>query len=345
MIFPAESREKRDDMYTFARWVTTPENRPAEAAVRRVAECVCSGRARREVNPLFLHGPPGTGKTHLTAALAADVANNAFGLTVATFPADELGALLAAREGAPGAPDDAAESLLRSNLLIVEDLQHLPSRHAGALARVLDERVARQQQVVCTATAGPARLAHLPARLTSRLAGGLVVGLQPFTRAGRLAFLKDRTERRQVAVGADVLAWLADNVSGSGRQLEGAVRRLENLTRAHDRFPDLATVTAHFRDDAAPPTVERIAERVGRYFRVEPRHLVARRRTRTALLPRQVGMYLARRLTPLSLQEIGAFFGGRDHSTVLHACRKVEEALAHDAGLSGAVRQLHADLE
>ncbi|MGH7226914.1 MAG: helix-turn-helix domain-containing protein, partial [Gemmataceae bacterium] len=80
------------------------------------------------------------------------------------------------------------------------------------------------------------------------------------------------------------------------------------------------------------------------YFQVEPRQLQERGRTRQTLLPRQIGMYLARRLTALSLQQIGAYFGGHDHSTVLHACRKVEQALAHDAGLCGAVRQLHADL-
>ena len=90
--------------------------------------------------------------------------------------------------------------------------------------------------------------------------------------------------------------------------------------------------------------MERIAQRVGRYFQVEPRQLQSRARSRNALLPRQVGMYLARQLTELSLQQIGAYFGGRDHSTVLHACRKVEEAMAHDRTLSGAVRQLHADL-
>jgi chromosomal replication initiator protein len=96
--------------------------------------------------------------------------------------------------------------------------------------------------------------------------------------------------------------------------------------------------------EANRPTVERIVQRVGRYFQVEPRQLQARSRARGTLLPRQIGMYLARQLTELSLQQIGAYFGGRDHSTVLHACRKVEKALACDARLSGAVRQLHADL-
>src|SRR5262249_37843500 len=121
---------------------------------------------------------------------------------------------------------------------------------------------------------------------------------------------------------------------------------LEALVRLHDRAPDLASVAAHFQAEAefARPTVERIAERVGSYFRVDPRQMQSRRRLRSALLLRQVGMYLARQLTPLSLAQIGAYFGGRDHTTVLHACRKVEQALSSDAALSGAVRQLQADL-
>src|SRR5262249_27789262 len=109
---------------------------------------------------------------------------------------------------------------------------------------------------------------------------------------------------------------------------------------------DVDTVAEHFRDqaDAARPTVERIARRVGACFRVDVRQLQSRSRYRNVLLPRQVGMYLARQMTDLSLDQIGAYFGGRDHSTVLHACRKVEDALGRDAVLSGAVRQLQADL-
>jgi len=147
-------------------------------------------------------------------------------------------------------------------------------------------------------------------------------------------------------VDAPVTAWLADHIASSARQLEGAVARLETLIRLHNGTPDLQTIAGHFQTDAEAhrPTVERIAQRVGRYFQVEPRQLQSRQRSPGTLLPRQVGMYLARQLTELSLQQIGAYFGGRDHSTVLHACRKVAQALERDVTLCGAVRQLHADL-
>jgi chromosomal replication initiator protein len=199
---------------------------------------------------------------------------------------------------------------------------------------------------VFTAAAGPAQLAHLPTRLTSRLASGLVVGLLPLSPESRLIYLESRVRERGLNVDRAVLAWLAEHLAGSGRQLDGAIGRLQTVLRLDARHLTVETVAEHFRPEAevGRPTVERIAQRVGRYFDVEPRQLQSRARSRGVLMPRQVGMYLARQLTGLSLQQIGAYFGGRDHSTVLHACRKVERALAADVPLSLAVRQLHADL-
>jgi chromosomal replication initiator protein len=306
--------------------------------VGRVADRVIAGRPRREANPLFLHGPSGTGKTHLVAALAHELAFRGPELTMQTVGTRELA-------GCQGANTFGrqSDSLDKCDFLAVEDVQHLPSRAAEILVRIIDERLARRQQIVCTATAGPAQLTHLPARLTSRLAAGLVVGLMPLGQASRLAFLQDRIERRQLPISRDALGWLAERLSGSCRQLEGAVTRLETLVRLNDRIPDRTVVAEQFRieAEAGRPTMERIAECVGRHFQVDPRVLQSRRRSRRAMAARQIAMALVRRLTPLSLEQIGAYFGGRDHSTVLHACRKVESG--RDVALSGAMRQLHAE--
>jgi len=140
----------------------------------------------------------------------------------------------------------------------------------------------------------------------------------------------------QEAVPA-VVEFLAAHLPGSARALEGAAARLEPLRT-------LDEVKAAFADDGTAPTVERILTQVGRYFRVDPGELCSARRSREVLVPRQVSMYLARRLTGLSLGAIGERFGGRDHSTVLHACRKIEEDIETDANLSRAVRELAAGL-
>jgi chromosomal replication initiator protein len=321
-------------------WVLLPENRAAWCAAERVTVCVGGRGARRAVNPLFVHGPAGTGKTHLVGLLLAEATRRAPDLQTAVLQAGDFEALLRSEEPSPD-----LMAARQADLLVVEDLQHLPARAAERFVPLVDRCLNNQRQLVCTAVVGPARLSHLPARLTSRLTQGVVLGITPPGPVSRLAYLRQRA-RQHTAASAEVLAWLAENLSGSFRQLEGALTRLEALGRLLGRAPTLDEATEHFREEAEArrPSVERIAQRVSRYFQVEPRRLRSRRRLRDAMLPRQVGMYLARQLTELSLQQIGDYFGGRNHSTVLHACRKVEQALAHDASLSGAVRRLHADL-
>jgi chromosomal replication initiator protein len=246
-----------------------------------------------------------------------------------------------------GADDgvDVAREARQADLIVLEDLQRLPSRSVAAAVEVLDQARAQGRLVMVTANGGPAQLGHLSARLTSRCSSGLVVGLQPLARSSRLTFLQDRARRRRLNQ-EEALVWLADHLGGSARELEGAVVRLQTLTRLLGHPPDIDELEEHFRPEAESrrTTVEGIVRRVGRYFQVTPRDLRAPGRARQAVLPRQVGMYLARRLTPLSLQQIGAYFGGRDHTTVLHACRKVEQALSSDAALEGAIRCLHAEL-
>jgi chromosomal replication initiator protein len=330
------------------RFLLVPENRSAYAAVAHLAECVGAGSPDRAPNLLFLHGPAGSGKTRLVSVLLAEVTRRRPELIVRVLPADEFEALARAADAAE--EGDSLRTVRQADVLVLEDVQHVGSRRpetpaTEALCRLLDYRAARTLPTVCTATAGPARLGHWPARLAGRFASGLVVGIAPLGPASRLKYLHEQAQRRQLAVHPDVLAWLAKHLTGAGRQLDGALARLETLARLHDRL-DVTAVAEHFREEAEAgrPTVERITRRVGAYYRVEPAQLQSRRRYPKIVLPRQVSMYLARQLTGLSLEQIGRYFGGRDHTTVLYACRKVEQALARDATLSGTVRQLEADL-
>ena len=170
--------------------------------------------------------------------------------------------------------------------------------------------------------------------------------MQPLQIASRRQFLQELARRRGLDVADDVLGWLAESLSGGGRQLEGALHQVEALAALDGKPLTLDTVREQFQVqvEAGKPTVERIVRRVSDYYRVEPRQLKSARRQRRLMLPRQISMYLARQLTPLSLQQIGACFGGRDHSTVLYAYRKVEEAMQRDVALSSAVHQIHAEL-
>lgn len=318
------------------RFLATPENRSAIAAVQDLLFGLSADATDRLPNPLFLHGPSGSGKTRLVHALAEELTN--LGINVCSMSANDFAGnedLAAARE---------------SDLLIVEDLQHLPTRHVETLIQQIDERLRYGSPMVFTALQGPSGLKHrgapLPLRLTNRLAGGLVVALAPMQTPSRRRLLKVLAEEMKLSVGAEILDWLAQQLTGGGRQLEGAIRQLKTLQRLHSKPLRLADIRAHFRTqiEAKAPTVKRIAEHVCDYFQVEAKLLPSAGRSRGVLLPRQVSMYLARQLTSLSLQKIGKFFGGRNHKTVQHACRKIEAAMKVDAALSGAVRRMHAEL-
>jgi chromosomal replication initiator protein len=331
-------------MHTFTNWLPLPENRSALVAVQRVSGCVVSRRRRREMNPLFLHGPAGSGKTHLLQALIADLTNQQPDRVVSMQSAGDVA--LQWRTTEEGKTSEALLAGQNADLFLLEDLQFLGEAAIEPLVQLFDQRLSRQQQMVFTATAGPGRLTDLQSRLTSRLASGLVVGLLPLGPESRRNYLEQAAQIRNLRLGPGVLAWLAEHHAGSVRQLEGAIERVETLSRFQPGPLQIEEVAGAFEEDAAAHhlTVDRIAQRVGRHFQIDPRLLQTRDRSRHVLLPRQVGMYLARELTPLSLQQIGAYFGRRDHSTVLHACRKVKRALSRDASLSGLVRELHADL-
>ena len=270
-------------MLTLAQWVSLSENRSAFAAVERVADCVASRSgginppARQSVNPLFLHGPAGVGKTHLVAGLAARVVERRPGLSAVVLTAGDFD-----RDPAEAAAEFAAAR--QADLVAVEDVHRLSAGAVEPVVQLLDFGLRRRTQFVFTAAVGPALLERLPARLTSRLASGLIVGMEAWSPTSRLLFLQDRVARRGMKVEPGVLEWLADHVSGSGRQLDGAVGRLEALTRLHGRPPEVEVVAELFRTDAESrrATVERIAQGVGRYFRVEPRRLQERDRSRQA---------------------------------------------------------------
>ncbi|HZZ80927.1 MAG TPA: helix-turn-helix domain-containing protein [Gemmataceae bacterium] len=309
-----------------------PENRSALTACRELLFALTDG-SEDFPSPLYVHGPAGSGKSHLMRMLANEL--TAVGRSVHRLAAHDLA---------------DAELDRETDLLIIEDLQHLPTRATPTLIALLDERSAAGLATVVTALVGPANLKHrgttMPTRLTSRLAAGLVVAVEPMQRDSRRRFLDALAQQARLTVANDVLDWLAEQLTGGGRQIEGAVRQLKSLQGMQARPLRLAEVRGHFRTqiEAAALTMKRIAEHVCGYYQVAPKHLLSARRSREVLLPRQISMYLARQLTPLSLVQIGKYFGGRDHKTVQHACRKVAAAIKTDRTLSGTIRQMRAEL-
>jgi chromosomal replication initiator protein len=323
-----------------AGFIQLPENRSAFAAIADLAYTL--KQDAESVIPIFIYGPPGCGKSYLLSAIAVELS----GIALCTLSANSF--------PLPWEEDTrAAERLEQArscDLLVVEDLQHLPSRATEAMVQLFDERLHRRLPMVYTACSGPGQLQHRgnphPPRLTARLAGGLVVGMRPLQAESRCVFLHELARHRGTHIAKATLDWLAASITGGARQLEGALLQVEALDALNRKQPDVAELRAHFKVhiDSRQPSLERIMSRVSAYFQVAERLLRSPRRDRSLLMARHVSMYLARQLTRLSLQEIGACFGGRDHTTVLHSCRKVEEVMRINAQLSGAVQLLQAEL-
>lgn len=327
---------------SLARFVVTPETRLAVHAVERLAAAVVAGRPA--ISPLVLHGRPGTGKTLLVTGLVEAVSSVTPPRTARLLAAADL-----ASDGAPDAarPVPAAlEGARECDLVIVEDVQHLPARAAAALVRLIDHLHPRRRPVVVTASDGPARLRDLPPRLTSRLSAGLVIGLEPLSAASRRAVLHGLAEQAGVKVGPGVLDWIADTTPGGARPLVGGLATLAMLARQSPLPPDLPMVQAQWTDHSAgrKPTLEGIAKRVATYYQLDVKSLRGRARQPHTLEPCQVAMYLARELTGQAWPRIGGYFGGRDPSTVRHAHAKIAEQQAGDEALAAAVRQLRAEL-
>jgi chromosomal replication initiator protein len=312
-------------MQSFSTLVPLTENQVGRLALLRLAEELHAETPRLSANPVFLHGPPGCGKSHLVWALIQEVTRHGSPITAQVQSARE--------------PIEPANC----DLLVIEDIHQLPGHEAANLVQQLDERLSHQQSLVFTAVCGPAQL-QLPVRLVSRLAAGLVAELQAPSVASRGLLIEAKAQQRGLRLSNDALGWLAEQCSGSVRQLEGILNQLQLVAQRSRGTLDLPAVIEQLCESpaVAPPTVDSIVQRVSGYFRIDPRRMRSASRQRSVMLPRQISMYLARRLTGLSLAEIGHYFGRRDHSTVLHACRTVQQAVESDEALSGTVQQLHA---
>lgn len=311
-----------------ARLLVLPENRPAVLATRRVGRALLAGG---RVEPLLtLHGPPGTGKTLVCQALLRRVGRSMSAVTAASVAARDLG------DDPGGDPD----------LLIVEDIQHLTDAGVRLLPGLLDRRLGRRLPTVVTARRGPARLTQWPWRVTDRLAGGLVVGLGALGQQSRLQLAAELLHRRGLRVTEAVVGWVAGQADGgSARGVIGAVNRLAAVGREVPPpvdLPDVLRLLPASESDETP--VGRILKRVAGHFAVPARGLLRRDRKRQTLWPRQVAIYLARRLTGLPLTQLGRAFGGLDAATVLHACRRVQADVEADPETARLVGGLEAEL-
>ncbi|GAA3843539.1 chromosomal replication initiator protein DnaA [[Pseudomonas] carboxydohydrogena] len=340
-----------DPRLTFATFVGGRSNTLALAAARQVAE----GRRGDNVmfNPLYIHAGVGLGKTHLLQAVTW--AGNSADRKVLYLTAEKFmyGFVAALKTQTALAFKEALRGI---DVLVIDDLQFLQGKSTQAeFCHTLNALIDAGRQVVIAADRPPSDLESLDDRVRSRLAGGLVVEMGALGEELRLEILKSRvsaarTHHASFDVPLPVLDYLAKAITHNGRDLEGAINRLLAHSKLNSTSVTLEMAEREVRDLIRPQEprrvkIEDIQRVVARQYNVSRSDLLSSRRTANVVRPRQVAMYLAKTLTLRSLPEIGRRFGGRDHTTVLHAVRKIEALVSKDIALSDEVELLKRQLQ
>ena len=315
-----------------------PENCLIEPAVSGVL-----GRQPTPYNPLVLYGPSGTGKSHLARGLAATWKSN--------FPQSRVAYTTAidfAREMSDAFEAQAVEDFRARyrgvSLAVFEDVGELAAKPAAQeeLLHTLDAVMQRGGQVVATASSAPREIAGFLPALQGRLSAGLCVPLALPGPGTRLAILERWSHLREVEMADSILNLLAEGLAGTVPELLGAMLQLEVPAREEGRPIDARQIRDFLsqRDSAVRPKLRDIATLTARHFALRLRDLRGPSRRRPVVAARDVAIYLCRQLTRESLGRIGEYFGGRDHTTVLHACRKTEELLESDPAIQQAMDHL-----
>jgi len=356
---PAKSRPVPDEdlrgapldaRFTFDSFVVGKPNELAHAAARRVAD---GGPVT--FNPLFLYGGVGLGKTHLMHAIAHELQTRSPELRVLYLSAEQFmyRFVQALRERQIM---DFKELFRSVDVLMVDDVQFIAGKDSTQeeFFHTFNALVDQNKQIVISADRAPGEIKDLEERIKSRLQCGLVVDLHPTDYELRLGILQQKVDyyRQQykgLLLSDGVLEFLAHRITTNVRVLEGALTRLFafaslvgreiTLDLTQDCLADI------LRASDRKVTVEEIQRKVAEHFNIRLSDMIGPKRVRTIARPRQIAMYLSKQLTPRSLPEIGRRFGGRDHTTIMHGVRKIEELMATDSQLSDDLQLLRRLLQ
>jgi chromosomal replication initiator protein len=339
---PLESR------FTFSSFIVGASNRLAHAAALQVTEAVADQPLR--YNPLYIHAKVGLGKTHLLHAIAWEVKQRKPRAKLLYLTAERF--MYSFAEALQARDSVAFKDKIRAiDILLIDDIEFLQGRtFQQEFCHTLNSLIDGGKQVVVAADCPPMQLESFDARMRSRLSGGLVAEIAPMDYDLRYKILKRRAaekaeQERGFGIPEPVIEFLASQLTESGRELEGAITRIHaayQLTAQPITVDSAEQIIGDLIRGKEPRRVkiDDILRVVMKHFSVHRGDLLSSRRNRSIVRPRQIGMYLAKSLTSRSLPEIGRRFGGRDHTTVLHAIRKIDSLLQEDAALREDVEVL-----
>ncbi|MBW3559860.1 MAG: chromosomal replication initiator protein DnaA [Proteobacteria bacterium] len=335
------------DRWTFDSFVSGPSNEFAHSVARTVASW-----ADGHFNPVVIHGPYGFGKTHLLNAMALEAQRTQPGKTVLYMTSERFlsGFVRAVMDRSTAG---FKEELRSADLLLIDDVHFIAGKPSSQeeLLQTLSALMEDGKRVVLASDRPPAALAEMEPRLRSHLQAGLVCGIEPADRTLRVGIIERKLHQLARQRGMDgikgrpeVLQFVADRFSESVRELEGALNTL--FARAEARLPTLsldeaqAILRPHLKGAERRVTVDEIQKLVAEHFGLKQADLLSERRTRAVARPRQIAMHLAKSLTTKSYPDIGRRFGGRDHTTVLHAVRTIERMITEDPAMARDVETL-----
>ncbi|MGF1677630.1 MAG: chromosomal replication initiator protein DnaA [Candidatus Methylacidiphilales bacterium] len=342
----SRSKSKLMERHNFDTYVVGLNNQFAHAAAIAVAKSPA-----RTYNPLFIHGPVGLGKTHLMHAIGNHILKeNTSAKIICVTSEDFTNEFVTAIQH--GELNEFRKRFRKADILLIDDIQFFAGkdRSQEEFFHTFNALYDGNKQIVLTSDCPPCDVEKLEHRLVSRFEWGLTAELQPPDIETRLAILRAKAAKCQVVVSDQVLLFIAERVKANIRRLEGALNRVAALSALSDKKVSLAEIEGLLKDfiqEEARPilTIDVIQRTVVEHYDIRLSDMSSKKRPNNIAYPRMVAMYLTRKMTPKSLQEIGEAFGGRDHGTVLHAVKTIESKMNADPNLRQQIHQLTHKLE
>ena len=338
---PDDTDPRLNPKYTFESFVVGSGNRFAHAAALAVAESPAEA-----YNPLFIYGGVGLGKTHLMQAIGHFVHREnpdkrIMYMTSETFTNEMISAIQTKRTL------EFRDRIRRADILMVDDIQFIAGRESTQqeFFHVFNELHNENKQIILTSDKPPKEIQRLEERLCSRFEWGLVADIQRPDVDTRVAILREKTQQENMNVPEEVLQLIAGKIDSNIRELEGCLTRLAAYSNMVGQpitleLSEAALKEIFDRKKNREVTAELIMQTVTEYYGLTMGDLTGASRKREITIPRQIAMYLTREMTGMSLPQIGAVFGGRDHTTVMHSCRTVEASVADNAGMKRKVEDI-----
>ncbi len=330
-----------DPRYTFDSFVVGASNQFAHATAVAVAE-----QPARQYNPLFLYSPPGLGKTHLLHAIGNRLIEQNPEARVAYLSAEKFVNELIDSLQHRRMPQFRAKYRDSYDMILIDDIQFIAGKNTSEeeFFHTFNALHSSKRQIVVSSDRPPKEIEGLEERVRTRFEWGLVADISPPEIETRIAILKAKAERDDIYLPDDVATFLASYIKSNVRELEGVLIRLQAQASLSGAEISLE-MAKHELKSAVPEegsnfTIESIQNAVAKHYHLKIQDLKSTTRIRTVALPRQIAMYLIRKYTGLGFKEIGLYFGGKDHTTILHACSKIEAGIENDQVIREAVENI-----